>query len=338
MTGSYQPRYSPRFRVEVAGQRFQEPGGRIADLVVETTVEGADRFSFTLHYPFDEELGTFDGLDWEAFAVGTEVSIAMGYGGDGTLTPLLSGRVHTVESAFTPEQGPTVTVSGFGLLKATMAGTNSDSWTETTLGRVAEDVLSGYAFSTVDVDADVQRQRVIQDRQSDYRFLAELARTYGYEFTAERETVRFRPRGERRDREPVAELWYGEALQEFHAEIRDQQSDRSVQVRSWDQRDQRALVGRAGPSDASAETVYREHAMARTETDWIATQKHSELADGVVTGHGEADGRPALRAGVTVELAELGDRFSGTYAVTQATHRMGSAGYRTSFEVTGVST
>jgi hypothetical protein len=78
MTPNLQPRYSPRFTVDIGSTTFQEPGGRIADLVVETTLSGADRFSFTLNYPFDEELGEFSGLDWSTFEIGTAVEIAMG--------------------------------------------------------------------------------------------------------------------------------------------------------------------------------------------------------------------------------------------------------------------
>lgn len=336
MSPRYQPRYSPRFRVTVGGRCFQEPGGRIADLVVETTLSGADRFSFTLHYPFDEELGTFDGLSWSAFAVDTAVSIAMGYGGDGTLTPLLSGEIEAVEGAFSPETGPTVTVSGSGLLGRLMRGTRSDSWTETRLDRVVEDVCSSYGFDRIDAVADLTRPKLIQDNQSDYRFLCELAETYGFEFYADRDTVRFRPRGERGEDDPVTELWYGEALREFEGEIHSTQSARAVEVRTWDGAAAEEIVERAGPSDAPSTDVHRAPAASRTEARRIATERHAAFADGMIEGRGEADGTPAIRAGSTITLGELGERFSGRYAVTEATHRMGEAGYQTTFEATEV--
>lgn len=189
---SIQPRYSPRFRVDVGDTTFQEPGGRIADLVVETTLDGADRFSFTLNFPFDEELGEFSGLTWDDFAIGTAIEIAMGYGGDGTLTPLLTGSIRSINAEFTTDRGPSVTVSGYGLLWELMQGTGSNSWTETTVGEAVSDVLSSYSFSTVDVsDASINRKTLIQDGQSDYRFVQQLAETYGFEFYAERDTVGF---------------------------------------------------------------------------------------------------------------------------------------------------
>lgn len=331
------PRYSPRFEVTVGDNRFQEPGGRIADLVVETTLDGADRFSFTLNYPFDAELGEFSGLTWDDFAVGTDVEIAMGYGGDGRLTPLFTGTIRSIEGSFTLESGPSVSVSGYGLLWQTMQGTPSDSWTESTVGEAVRDVLSSYAFSTVDVqDAGIKRAKLIQDDQSDYRFVHDLATTYGFEFYAERDEVYFVPRSASGG-EPTAELWYGEALHDFQGEITKSRADRTVEVRAWDVQKKEEIVATAGESNARHKEVFRVPAMSRDEADHIAQTRLNRYADGLVEGHGQADGNPAIRAGVTITLGELGSRFSGDYYVTEATHRMGGSGYRTTFEATEVS-
>jgi phage protein D len=334
------PRYSPRFTVDVGDATFREPGGRIADLVVETTLDGADRFSFTLNFPFDEELGTFSGLTWDDFAIGTTVEIAMGYGGDGTLTPLVTGSIRSIDAEFTTDRGPSVTVSGYGLLWQLMQGTRSDSWVETTVGTVVEDVLSSYPFSTIDVsDASIERETLIQDGRSDYRFLQQLATTYGFEFYAERETVRFRPRAARgAGDDPVAELWYGEALHDFYAELTRRKRVDEVEVRSWDEQTESEIVATAGSTNADYKEVFRVQAVSRNEAKRIAETKLRRFSDDVVTGHGEADGTPEIRAGSVVRLGELGSRFSSEYYVTEATHRMGSAGYRTSFEVTEVPT
>ncbi|WP_197428474.1 contractile injection system protein, VgrG/Pvc8 family [Halapricum sp. CBA1109] len=195
MTGT-EPRYAPRYRMELGDRQFDGTGGAVGDLVVETTVDGADRFAATLQYPFED--GSFRGLPWESLAAGTDVSIAMGYGDD--LTPLFSGRVDGVRASFDRSTAPSVTVTGFGRLRATMTGTDSRSWRETTLGDVVESVLSPYAFDSLDVAASVEREWLFQDNRSDYRFLAALAETYGFRFYARRDTAVFRPRGERRVR------------------------------------------------------------------------------------------------------------------------------------------
>ncbi|MFC3959400.1 phage late control D family protein [Halovivax cerinus] len=331
------PRYSPRFTVEVGGQRFQEPGGRIADLVVETSFEGADRFSFTLNYPFDEELDEFAGLSWDDFEIGTDVDISMGYGNDGQLTSLLSGKIQSISGEFTVDRGPSVQVAGYGLLWETMQGTRSDSWSETTIGDAVEDVLSSYAFSSVEVErADIKREKLIQDGTTDYRFVQDLARTYGFEFYATRETVRFVPRSTAVDEKPAVELWYGEALHDFFGECTQQKQEYQVEVRAWDVGKREEITATAGSASAANKAVFRVPAMSRDEAKRIAETKHGQYSDGIISGHGEADGIPEIRAGETIELAELGSRFSGRYHVTKATHRMGASGYRTTFEAAEV--
>ncbi|NGM68010.1 phage late control D family protein [Natronolimnobius sp. AArcel1] len=332
------PRYSPRFKVDVGDQKFQEPGGRIADLVVETTFEGADRFSFTLNYPFDEELDEFAGLSWDDFAVGTDVEISMGYGDDGQLTPLLSGKIQSITGEFTVDRGPSIQIAGYGLLWETMQGSAANSWSETTIGDAVEDVLSRYPFSTVHVEhADIKREKLIQNDCSDYRFVHDLASTYGFEFYAKRDTATFVPRSSAVSDDPVAELWYGEALHDFSGEITRRKHTHQVEVRSWDIGEKSEIVATAGSSTAQHKEVFRVPAMSRDEAERIAATKHNQFSDGIVQAHGEADGIPEIRAGETIELAELGNRFSGSYHVTKATHRMGTAGYRTTFEATEVS-
>ncbi|ELZ05014.1 Phage protein D-like protein [Natrialba chahannaoensis JCM 10990] len=331
------PRYSPRFTVEIGEQTFQEPGGRIADLVVETTFEGADRFSFALNYPFDEELDEFAGLSWDDFDIGTDVDISMGYGDDGQLTPLLSGKIQSITGEFTVDRGPSVQVAGYGLLWELMQGTRSDSWSETTVGAAVEDVLSSYSFSSVVVErADIKREKLIQNDCSDYRFVHDLAATYGFEFYAERETVRFVPRSSAVTDDPIDELWYGEALHDFFGEITQQSQTHEVEVRSWDVGKKEEIITTAGSSNAKHKEVFRVPAMSRDEAERIAETKHNQFSDGIVQAHGETDGIPALRAGETVRFAELGSRFSGTYHITKATHRMGASGYRTTFEAVEV--
>lgn len=331
------PRYSPRFKVMVGDQKFQEPGGRIADLVVETSFEGADRFTFTLNYPFDEELDEFAGLSWGDFEIGTDVEIAMGYGDEGELTPLFTGSIQSISGEFTVDQGPSVQVTGYGLLWETMQGARSDSWKETTVGDAVNDVLSSYSFSSIDVEsAGIKREKLIQNGCSDYQFVHDLANTYGFEFYAERDTVKFVPRSSALNGDSVAELWYGEDLHDFFGEITQRRETHKVEARSWDITKKKEITATAGSSSAQHKEVFRVPAMSRDEAEHIAETKLKQFTDGVIQGHGEADGIPDIRAGKTIDLAELGTRFSGRYHVTKATHRMGAAGYRTTFEAVEV--
>jgi len=339
MSGSHQPVYSPRFEVTVGGTTFREPGGRISDLVVETTLDGADRFSFGLNYPFDPEYGDFSGMSWDDFSTGREVDLAMGWGGSGTVEPLLKGHIYAVSVDFSPEKGPRASVSGYGLLQKMMRGTDTKTWTETTISDVVDEVLSSYfdgGKRTVE-DADLKRDKFFQQNQSDYRFVNGLAEKYGFQFYADRDEVWFVPRSNRGDGDPVATLRYGEALTSFSAEVNEASKVDSVEVRYWDMGDNKEVVGSASTDAGTGEKrVFRIPCGSKDEADRIAQKELDSLSSTAASARGEADGTPSITAGTRVELEELGSRFSTTYHVTKATHRMGGSGYRTSFEATEV--
>jgi phage protein D len=67
------------------------------------------------------------------------------------------------------------------------------------------------------------------------------------------------------------------------------------------------------------------------EADSVARSLLADLMKGLVEADGQTIGLPNLRAGRTVEIANLGERFSGVYYVRESTHTIGNQGYVTSF-------
>jgi hypothetical protein len=62
-------------------------------------------------------------------------------------------------------------------------------------------------------------------------------------------------------------------------------------------------------------------------------KKLRDIINNRLTGSASAIGDPAIRAGIMIELDNLGPDFSGVYRVRSATHTIDSGGYRTAFEV-----
>jgi phage protein D len=331
--------HSPRFEVVVDGTTYRESGGGVTDLVVETTLDGADRFSLTLNVPYDSEQRSFAGFDWKRFEIGKKVTVSLGWG-DGSLEPVFSGKIHRLTTDFSAGQGPSVGVSGYGLLHDMMRGTKDRSWTEQTVGDVVKEVLSSY-FGTVTVEkASMQRDKIYQHDQSDYRFVASLAAKYGYQFYARRDAVFFTPRASMGSGSPVATLRYGAALDSFSGDVDRANEVAKVEVRHWDMQAEKEIVGTASTKATNDEKeVFRVPCASKEEADAIAQSKLDRLSSSVATGHGETDrGVPALTAGAVVGVEDVGSRFSKNYYVTTATHRVGGSGYRTSFEAREVPT
>lgn len=334
MSTDYTPIYSPRFELQVGNTTYQEAGGRVGDLLVETTVDGADLCSFTLNYPFDPEHQDFAGLDWDAIEPGTDLEVSLGWGGGGTIEPVFVGTSQSIKTAFGPAQGPTVTVSGYGPLHEMMQGVRERSWSDTTVVDVAREVLNSH-FSTVEVSGTGSEQnRIIQHGTNDYRFVRGLAEEYGFEFYAERDTAYFTPRSSIGGETPALTLTYGNTLDTFEGELTASEQVETVEVRYWDMKAEKDVVGSASNSSGEGKEVFRITCDSKEEADTIAESKLSALSMSRATGYGETDGNPSLVAGKVVRLEELGDRFTSNYYITRATHLIGGSGYRTSFEVT----
>lgn len=326
----YDDFYAPRFVVRVGNEEIREFDGVISALSVDTILDGADRFSFTLAGQFDHEARRFTGIDWDQYSSGTEVRIRMGY--ENLQEPALVGRIQSVRPDFPASGEPTVEVSGYGLLHDMTRGTNSNSWDETTDTAVVREVASEYAFDRVVVEeTGTTRRKVIQDDQSDYRFLKSLADRNGFELFGDRDTLYFR--APKHDRTPEVTLQYGESLGSFSPEFNDAAQVQTVEVRHWNPKTKEEIVGSAERDRGSGKTVLRRPVESRDEAEAVARAELDRLAEGLIEGNGETVGLPEIRAGTVLRLEGLGDMFTGTYYVQQATHGIGSSGYETSFDV-----
>ena len=340
--------HTPRFRLLVDGQPFTDADGVITDVSVDTTLDGADTFSFGLAYPYDPERegGTFLGLDWELFAPNRLVEIDVGYQGQAELTTLLVGRIAAVATDFPSSGLPTVKVTGFDLLHDLTDGTNDDSWEETTDSTVVERVGGKDVYDFTEVDAETTgqiRPTVKQDAESDFDFLKKLTERNGFELFARGRTLHFRAPNYRSD--PEITLAYGRSLGSFSPEVNSAGQVETVEVRNWDSNRQQEIVGTASVSDAVAgdtgggkTRIVRAPVESEEEARETAAAILERITDGLVTGSGETVGIPALRPGETIRVEGLGERFTKTYYLTKVTHRLGGSGYATSFEVTEPST
>lgn len=365
--GDYQDRhgnfYTPRFRVDVGGETFTEADGLLSDLSVDLTLEGADRFSFALNYPFDHASASFSDLDWDQFAVDVPITIWFGYDSPTPRTPpLLVGTISSVKPTFPAGSGPTITVSGYDLFHETTKGTNGKSWNGRTDSEVVFDRLADAGFELrpaemimrpterpsdrqlVGIEETQQRQpKTIQDKQSDYTFVKGLADRNGFEFFAEPwrrgatwvEIINFRPPMYAKlpdGSPPSLSLRYGESLFSFSPEISTAEQVQTVEVRHWDEARKEEIVGTASKGEGSGTEVVHANVDSVEEAEVVAQAVLDRIAEGLVTGSGETIGLPELRIGTRIALEGI-DKFTNVYYVEQVTHSIGGSGYRTSFQV-----
>jgi phage protein D len=332
----YDDFYAPRFVLRLDGEVYDQTHGIVSSVSVDSAAEKADRFSFAIEGAYDEADGEFTNLDWGRFDPEAEVEVEMGYGE--TTETLLVGRIAEQRLRFPAEGTPSVEVSGYGLMHELQNDTRSRSWDEATHSEVAEEVADEYRFDTVEVTAtDTQHPTVVQEAETDLAFLERLAEKNGsdgnsFQVTVRRDEFRFGPAPD--DEEPAVTLAYGDALQSFSPEYRTGSQVGSVEVRGYDVGGASAVKGTA-ESDGAGSGTERLHqpVRSRSEAESVAQARLGEIEEGRLSGRGESIGLPEIKAGKPVALERLGERFSKTYYVESATHRVATDGYSTSFQV-----
>lgn len=326
MASAYPPSSAPRFTVTVGGTEFPEYD-YVSEVVVDTTMDGANHALVTFTHPYDHEHRAFSGLDWRTLRPGTEMTVELGYGeGDSATEQVFTGAVDTLRPEFGADLPPKVVVSAFGPLRKMMRGTNSRSWQNRTLAAVVESVVSKY-FASVEIrGAKTRLDRVFQDRESDYRFVERLAEKYGYEFFASLGTVYFRPdTGDTPAGDPVATLTYGESVESCSAQLTPP-AHGTVEVRHYDETKNRLVVGTAKNESGSGTVTYTIPVESKSQATAVAEAK---LQQQEVSADVTMFGNPSVLPGTVVKLDGLIELLSGEkFGVRAARHRVGDRAYR----------
>ena len=205
--------------------------------------------------------------------------------------------------------------------------------------------------STVD-NTTVKHAHIAQKNVSNQRFLLGLARPINYEVRVEDKTLYFR-----KTQEPqgaAVSLSYRRDLIEFTPRQRVVPEGAKVEVRGWDVKTKKLILGKAGSGDETSKmggkktgaevtaaaftsatrTITRQAVVDADEATQIAKAYYNRQQRDFIEAQAECAGSPMIRAASTVEIAGVGDAFSGIYYVVSATHRVGPDGYRTRFKVT----
>lgn len=323
--------YAPRFEVTIGEQTYREADGRISNLSVETGLSKTATASFRLNADYEHERGTFleDALPDESGAL----TVEMGYGT--RLQTTFEGRVTAVQPNFPAQGGPTLQFQAEGPTATLLDGTNSRSWTETTLSSVITEVLEDAGIDETDVDLgddDLDMKAIFQDDQSDREFLrTKFVERFGIELFASGGTVTARLPDP--GAEPTVTLEYGQSLQSFQPTGSNESTPPgTAKVRGWDPAQKSAITAETSvPTGDDRTNVESATVEDQKEAQLMADANAYELTP-ADSGTAKTIGLPEIEPGTVVALERLGERFSGRYYVTACTHRFDDSGYTTSFD------
>lgn len=293
-------------------------------------------------------------LDGGLLGLGAEVKIAAAAGADGTPRTILAGEITALEPSF-EQRGKTLTVRGYDRSHRLHRGRATRTFVRQSDADIVGQIARAQGLKPEVEGGGGQLDYLIQHNQTDMQFLAGRAARLGYRVAVEEKTLRFR-RPERAA--PVAPaLSWGSTLLTFRARLSAVAQPNEVQVRGWDPKAKRAIVGKAsrpaplasltaetdgGKAAATAFgaqaqlTVTDRLVRSQAEADSLAQAVLDERCGDFLAAEGSCVGEPALRAGCKVELQGIGKALSGSYIVTATRHTYSpQAGYQTTFFVNG---
>lgn len=321
------------------------------DDLIEVTVDShrslPDMFTIHLH---DEQV---KWVDDDLFALGGEVEIAAVPEEGGTSQVLMKGEITAVEPSFGEGTRATLLVRGYDRSHRLHRGTHSKAYLQMTDSDLASKIAQE-AGLRADVDATTEvYKHILQENQTHMEFLSDRARRIGYQFFVEDKTLCFKKPS--KNGRPL-ELEWGVTLTSFRPRLTLVEQVDEVIVRGWDPKARQAIVGQATRGEAepeagqpqsgaqmassafeSARRVVVDRCVgSQAEADTLAQALCNELSGAFIEAEGACYGQPQLLAGKQVKLTALGQRFSGTYVVTRATHSYRADGaYMTRFMIHG---
>jgi len=286
---------------------------------------------------------------FEQFQLGTSVEVSLGL--DRTL-PIFAGEVAGLEPSFGGDtEGETLQVQAYNRLHRLRFGTHQRTFKDMTDSDIASSIADEVGLKADVEKTAVKYPHITQNNVNNLIFLLERARQNNYEVAVEDETLRFRKT--RATEGPEMKLAYRRDLIHFIPRLRAVPEGGKVEVRGWDVKAKKPIIGTAGSGDEaskmggaksgaelsaaafapSTRTITDRAVADADEAQQIAKACYNRQQRDFVEADGECLGIPELRAGKTVEIAGIGNPFSGIYYVVSSTHSLGSDGYRTRFKV-----
>lgn len=354
----------PEFEVRIEGSSLPRNVVRdVTQLTYHDNIKEIDGFDITVNnwdatrMDFKYIGGTADS---RIFDPCRKVEVLMGY--SAKLTTMCQGHIKTLEPNFPSGGGPTLSVRGVNLLDSFRKKQNTRAWTQKKDSEIAEDIgsLSDTAtgkdkvtIKTLDSakQAEPQIDYVAQENQYDIDFLLSRARQRGYivSYDEVKNEIYFGPSTRKGKGVPISfVLEWGKSLIDFKPTLTVVNQVKSVTVHGWNRNTKKPIEEKVTLDDKKFATNQDIHKIiidcnpreeivvsepvftpqqARARAFAILTDRSNDA----VKATGTTIGLPDLRAGVNVQIAGLGPRFSGQYFVTETTHSIGNGGYTTKF-------
>jgi phage protein D len=351
--------YVPSYVVKVGGEDLlRDLLLAVTSVEVSLKQKAAGHFKFVVANAFDWESRQFVGRRQEktidlldVLGFGRPVEISLGYSQPSKLRLLLKGVITDIETNFSENGTPELTISGYDKLYPLTNGKNTRHWEKRADSDVVRDLVAPTGLKISVQQTTPEKPRIDQNQETDMAFLIKLAERNGATFYAQGDSFYFGPRNN--DKTEVIELAWGKGLMTFSPQANLAKQITRVEVYGRSATDGKPIKGVATKGEESGKDSSRSSGSQRlaqalgneaslkirsavhtqAEADALAKSILEERGQEFVKGSGESLGLKEIVPDINIALSGLGKVFSKTYYVDECSHTISSGGYRTSFQV-----
>lgn len=306
---------------------------QLLEVGIGTAVDAAGTFWFTLA---QRDLDATSLLvDDPLFKPGGTVKVQMGYAG--ALETVMEGDITGLEVGFEGTLQGVLRVRGYDKYHRLRRGAVSKTYLQVKDSDVAAQIAGELGLSAEAEDTGTVHPYLLQVGQTPIDFLLTRARIIGYSVEVTGSKLLFRPLPYSKPK--VLSLDWDSGLMSFNGYLSTANQVSEVEVRGWDPKEKRGIVGKATAADLKSAMGGKEKGpeaadplgggtlvivdrpvASEDEANGLARAELERLALEYITAEAELWGEPKLRAGDVVELKRIGERFSGLYYITECLH------------------
>jgi phage protein D/phage baseplate assembly protein gpV len=340
-----QSELASQISIKVDGADVQQPVlVQVCRVVVDQHSHLPDLFTIRLYDP------RLELLDNGPFDLTKEIEITADTPSGETLV-LIKGEITALEPNFQEGMIAELLVRGYDKSHRLYRETKSVAHLNKKDSDLASEIAQAAGLQAEVETTNTVYDHIYQHNQSDLAFLMKRAWRIGYECFVDDGKLYFRkpPSGGN-----GVTLTWGNDLLSFRPRMTLAEQVDEVIVKGWDVENQSAIVGRAqqgnlypqveenrngaewaGSFGTGKMVIVDQPVDSQAEADALAAARLDEVSGAFIEAEGLALRRPDVKAGQSVTLEALGERLSGTYLVTSATHMYSNEGHKTTFTVKG---
>lgn len=335
------------YKIKQNGTDFSaELMSAIEGIYVEDEINLPTMFSIKLNM-YDKNNGKWMGIDLKTFKPGDKISVLFGLD---KLEPFVSGEITSLELNLCKHD--VLEIRGYDLMHRLRMGTRNKVFTKKKDSEIASEIAREHGLTPTVEDTKTIYPYIFQNNQSNLEFLLERAAIMDYEVYVEDKKFYFVKSRSQKD-SSLPELLYRKDFDELNLELKTLTKGSKIEVRGWNVKDKKEFGAEAKKGDEKTKmggqqsgfelisknleespiAISVENLIDKNEAKNIATAAYNSLLREFIQGEGKCFGNPLLKAGKTIKLKGIDERFSGTYYIVSTNHKIDRTGYTTIFKV-----